>query len=235
MWGGLTQVGLALAVLAAAQGFAWSHLPVGAVARLIDPGRLVVSPAVATGLWLVGAYAAVYLATVPRFAGGWTVLVSAACLLMAETTVLIGANASAESAVIALGLTSAVACFAASRIPGHANVPRGAAVTASVALAALPVFFGYLLLARGTMPSFRAFGWFRPIDDGYAIAMTLVSACLAGSAVSFRGQRRANVVLRFLTAGAVLLAAAGTARLVESAPWSIKAALLTLIPLAYLI
>lgn len=235
LWTGVGQFVAGLVVLAAVQAFAWSHLPAGTVSWLLDPGRLSIAPWTATALWVAGAYVALYLAMVPRFAGGWTFLAAAGCLLMAETTVLIGADASAEAAVVALALTGATACVAASRIPREGMVPVRAAVASSVGLSALPVFFGYLLLARGAMQSFRVFGWDRPIDGTYALAMTLVSACLAASAVSLRGHRRANAVLRFLTAGGVLLAAAGTAHLFVGAPWSVKAAVLTLIPLAYLI
>lgn len=233
LWTGLTQFAVALVALATGQAFAWSHLPVGSVSWFIDPSRLAVAPYTATALWLAGAYVACYLALIPRLAGGWTVLAAAGCFLMAETTVLIGANATAEGAVMALTLTSAVACVAVSRLPERAGVPRKAALVASVVLSGLPVFFGYLLLARGTMPSFREFGWARPIDAAYALAMTLVATCLAASAVSLRGHHRANVALRFLTAGGVLLAAAGAVRLVEGLPWSVRAALLTFIPLAY--
>jgi hypothetical protein len=49
-----------------------------------------------------------------------------------------------------------------------------------------------------------------------------------------RGERRYAALLRFLTAGSVLLATAGAVRIVEM-PWSMGAAILTLIPIAYLI
>ena len=102
------------------------------------------------------------------------------CLLMAETTVLIGADATAEGTVIALALTAAVACVMAPRLPS--GVPAKAALGSAVALSALPVGLGYLLFCRGVMPSFKAFGWDRPIDWTYSLAMTLTSACLAASA-----------------------------------------------------
>lgn len=235
LWTGLAQFAVALVVLAIAQAFAWSHLPDNSISWLVDPSRLAVTPYAATGLWLVGAYVALYLAVVPRLAGGWTVLAAAGCFLMAETTVLIGANATAEGAVMALALTSAVACVGVSRLPARANVPVRAAMIAAVVLSSLPIFFGYMLLARGAMPSFREFGWARPIDATYALAMTLTAACLAASAVSLRRFPRANAALRFLTAGGVLLASAGAARLIDDMPWSVRAALLTLIPLAYLV
>jgi hypothetical protein len=232
---GLAQLGLALAVLLPVQAFAWFDLPASTVTWLIDASRLHVSPLAATGLWLAGAYVAFYVAIAPRRAGGWTMLAAAACLLMAEATVLIGTDATAEGAVIALALTGAVACVAASRLPQRADLPNRAAVAAAVAVSALPVLLGYLLIARGTMPSFKAFGWFREIGASYALAMTLASACLAASAAALRSRRLANAVLRYFTAGGVLLAAAGAVRLLDAAPWSIRAALLALIPIAYLI
>lgn len=234
LWTGLCQVAVALAVLLPAQIFHWAELPTAAISWLIDVNRLAVTPVFATGLWLAAAYLAFYAAVIPRIGKGWTVLAGALCLLMAEATVLIGTDASAEGAVVALALTSAVACIAASRYGDRLGISAAVARGSSVLLSALPVGLGYLLFCRGVMPSFRAFGWDRSFEAAFPFAMTLVSACLAASAVAMRQYRQEAAALRFLTAGGVLLAAAGTVQLVAM-PWSIGAAILAMIPLAYLV
>ena len=234
LWTGLAQVTVAVAILLPAQALVWAEIPPSATNWLIDVSRLTVSPGMATALWLAAAYVAFYVAVVPRFAGGWTILAGALCLLMAETTVLIGAEATAEGAVVALGLTSAVACIAVSRFGRTVRLPGRLARSSAVLLASLPLLLGYVLFCRGVMPSFRAFGWERPFEPMYPLAMTLLSACLAASAVSMRPWRLEAIVLRFLTAGAVLLAAAGAVRITEI-PWSIGAACVAVIPLIYLI
>ncbi|MGC1275100.1 MAG: hypothetical protein WBC44_15450 [Planctomycetaceae bacterium] len=234
LWTGLGQVAVALAVLLTAQILDWTDLPTAAISWLIDVNRLAVTPVFATGLWLVAAYLAFYAAIVPRIAKGWTVLAGALCLLMAEATVLIGTDASAEGAVVALALTSAVACLGSARFGDRIGVSGAVARGSAVLLSALPVGLGYLLFCRGVMPSFKAFGWDRSFEAAFPFAMTLVSACLAASAVAMRRYRQEATALRFLTAGGVLLAAAGAVQLVEM-PWSIGAAILAMIPLAYLI
>ncbi|MDQ3331431.1 MAG: hypothetical protein M3552_12380 [Planctomycetota bacterium] len=234
LWTGLTQFGLALAALLPLQIAHWAELPLATLAWFIDAGRLEVSPIVAAGLWLAAAYSAFYVATVPRLAGGWTLLAACGCLLMAETTILINADATAEGAVVALALTAAVACMASSRLVERGIVPRHAALGSAVVISSLPLFMGYLLFARGVMPSFRAFGWERAFGAAYPLSMTLTAACLIASAISLRGYVRHAAILRFLTAGTVLLATAGSVRLVET-PWSMGAAILTLIPIAYLV
>ncbi len=234
LWMGLAQFAIALAAVLPLQIIAWAELPTFAMSWLIDPGKLAVSPLVATGLWLAAAYSAFYVAMVPRFARSWTTLAACCCLLMAETTILINADASAEGSVVALALTAAMACVAAAKAVERDLVPRTAALLSAVVMTSLPLVLGYLLFARGVMPSFRAFGWFREFDAAYPLAMTLTAACMAASAVAMRGERRYAAALRFLTAGSVLLATAGAVRLVEM-PWSIGAAILTLIPIAYLI
>jgi hypothetical protein len=234
LWTGLAQFAIVLAATLPLQIVAWADLPTFAVAWLIDPSKLAVAPLVATGLWLAAAYSTFYVAMVPRFARSWTTLAACGCLLMAETTLLINADAPAEGSVVALALTAAIACVAAAKSVERDLTPRHAALTSAVVMSGLPLVLGYLLFARGVMPSFRAFGWFRPFDAAYPLSMTLTAACMAASAIALRGERRYAAVLRFLTAGSVLLATAGAVRIVEM-PWSIGAAILTLIPIAYLV
>ena len=234
VWTGLAQFAIALAAMLPLQIIAWADLPTLAVSWLVDANVLAVSPLVATGLWLAAAYSAFYVAVVPRFARSWTTLAACGCLLMAETTILINADASAEGSVVALALTAAMACVAAAKAVERDLVPRHAALTSATLMSSLPLILGYLLFARGVMPSFRVFGWFREFGAAYPLSMTLTAACMAASAVALRGERRYAALLRFLTAGSVLLATAGAVRIVEM-PWSMGAAILTLIPIAYLI
>jgi hypothetical protein len=234
LWTGLAQLAFAVVAVLPLQVLQWSDVPLTTVSWLIDVARLDVTPLVAAGLWLAAAYAAFYVAMVPRLAGGWTTLAACGCLLMAEATVLINADASAEGAIVALALTAAVACVAAVRLVERGTVPRQAALSSAVLVSSLPLGLGYLLFARGVMPSFRAFGWERAFDAAYPLAMTLTAACFAASAMALRGHRRHAAMLRFFTAGAVLLATAGAIRMVEM-PWSMGAAILTLIPIGYFI
>lgn len=235
VWGGLALALAAGAVVLPAQLFAWSDLPGHVMSRWIDLERVRISPTVAACIWLAASYAAMYAAVIPRIAGGWTGLAAVACLLMAETTVLIGANATAEGAVVAMSLTAAVASAIVGRLgrDGESRVIQVSLIT-TILLSAVPIGFGYLLFARGAMPSFKEFGWERAIDGAFPLAMTLAAACLVASTISLRRYRREAAILRFFTAGAILLAASGAVRLVDLS-WSIRAAILTLIPLTYLI
>ena len=235
VWGGLGLFVAGLFVMLPAQIWGWTHLPASALSWLINPDLLAISPVVGTVIWMVGGYLALYVALVPRLAGGWTSLASIACLLMAETTALIGLEASAEGVIVALSLTSAAACLVLARLArGKASRVIQVARIGVVALAALPVGLGYLLLARGTMPSFEIWGWQRNLTTAFPIAMALATACQVAGVLAMREFRRDALVLRFLAAGAAVLTTAGIVWQ-SDIPDTIRLAALVAVPLGYLV
>src|SRR5690606_30392416 len=68
LWTGLGQFGIALALLLPLQIALWAQLPETVLTWFVDVGRLEVSNVVAAGLWIASAYAALYVAIVPRLA-----------------------------------------------------------------------------------------------------------------------------------------------------------------------
>ena len=232
IYSGFVQIGGGLAVLLAAQTVGWLRIPTDVIQTFLPYQGVRVAPFLAAGLWLAGAYAAFYAALVPRLSGP-TLWAAACCLLMAEVTLLATTEVPPEAAIVALAVTAAVACVAGRKLP-EASRTGWAALAAAGLLAAMPVGLGYVLFLRDALPGFREVPWWhRDVTWDYVGAMGITAACLYAAAMVTG--RRVGGMLQAAGTAAVLLGGAGAVRLIGPALWPQRAALLMLVPLAYLI
>lgn len=232
--GGLATFGAGLLLLIPAQIWGWLDPPGAAIDWLLDPSVLAIKPAVATLVWLMGAYLSVYVVLFHRLLAQWGSLAAVACVVMTEITWLVGIEAPSEWIVVAFGVSFLLVSYLASvKLRNDLTGGLRGAGLALVGFGALPVILGYVLLARATMPSFAAWGWHRPMGFEFPLAMAALTLCHAASSYFLRNFFSTARWLRLFTAGSALLLVAGTAWLTP-VPGTFRLAALGLVPLAYL-
>jgi hypothetical protein len=231
-WSGQAQLAFSLLVLLAAQLPAWLARPLPfatPVSALADNDYL------AGGLWLAGVYLYVYSDLVVRRVGVY-VYAAAACLLLAETTLLLP-HLEQEGLIAALALTAlGLHAFALTLSAEKQNLRRHLNMIAG-ALNQLPVLLGVLLHVRATSALVDE-TWTSPYMTGWLFvgAMLLTAVTNRLSAHLLRGtEPRLSGILYFFSAAALGVAAAGLLRQIGWSDWSQQAPALMLLPIAYIV
>lgn len=234
-WSGHAQLAAALLLLLATQVCGW----------LFSPGRglfgyrwagnaLSHSSLIAGALWLAGTYGYLYSDIVVRRIGIYT-YISAFCLLMAEVTI-VGDQLQTEGVIAVLALTALGANLLRSTLQQTSDKLNRTILPLALGMSALPVLMGISLHLRAT--SELAGQMLQPYTTRweFVAAMLLVAVCNRVSAYLFRSEEtKTSAVYFFLSAGSLIVAAAGLLRLFELVTWAQQAPLLMLIPIGYLV
>ena len=234
-WSGHFQIACSLAILLVTQTAGWVLDPTRGFFATTWPGNwLTQSTVLASGLWLAGVYAYVYSDFVVRRAGTYTFL-AAFCGVMAEIT-LVGMKLHAEGLIAVLALTALAANLLHTRVSRQDNSLSRTVMLLATALSALPVLIGLGLHIRATSEIAASVNWSYATTGWFVGAMLVVAACNRISAFFYRkiAPRSSALYLAF-SAGALIVAAAGTLRLLNLTAWTEQAPILMLIPIAYLI
>lgn len=234
-WSGQAQMGVGLTILFGTQIAGWLFTAERHLFDITWSGNLLTGSALVAGtVWFAGAAAYLYSDMVVRKIGVYTYL-AAFCLLMGEFTV-VGDQLQAEGAISVLAVTAVLANIVHNRqSTGDSRLARTIAPLAMI-LSMLPLVVGFCLHLRAT--SVSAGELFTRYDSGWGFvgAMVCVAVCSRISAFLVRkGNADYLAGYFFLSAGAVILAAAGLLRQFEMRVWLEQAPLLLLIPIAYLI
>lgn len=234
-WSGHAQLGCGLVILLGTQICGWLFEPARSFLGIVWTGNsLSQSPLMAGGLWLVGTYAYLYSDLVVRRIGVYTYL-AAFCMLMAEITI-IGDQLQTEGIIAVLALTALTVNLLRNQVQHTADKLARSLPPLALAMSFLPVVMGVALHLRATSP--LAGTLFNPAVTGWSFvaAMIFVAACNRISAYLFRNLDPKNsAIYFFLSAGSLVVAAAGLLRQCELTVWTQQAPLLMLIPLGYLI
>jgi len=234
-WSGHVQTAFALLVLLAIQVCGWLFAPERSLLGYHWQGNtLSHSPLLAGGLWLAGAYVYLYSDLVVRRVGIYT-YIAAFCLLVAEVTV-VGDQLQTEGVIAALALTAMAFNLLRSKLQRAGDNLNRTVAPLALAMSALPVVMGMALHLRATSP--LAGQMFRPYETGweFVLAMLLVAVCNRISAFRLRVEdSKTSAIYFFLSAGSLIIAAAGMLRQYGLLTWTHQAPLLMLIPVGYLV
>ncbi|HEY2250123.1 MAG TPA: hypothetical protein VGH74_03640, partial [Planctomycetaceae bacterium] len=161
--------------------------------------------------------------------------IAAFCLLMAEITLVWG-RLQAEGVIAVLALTALAANLVRQQVKDTSEKLNRAIPPLALGLSALPVVLGIGIHLRATselawhLAAARETGWI------FVAVMLLVAVCNRVSAYLFRrDEQPTSAVYFFFSAGSLIVAAAGFLRVMQIVDGLEQAALLMLIPLAFLI
>ena len=238
-WSGHVQLGLSLLILLGVQIAGWLLGPIRELFGTEWEGNLLTwSPLLAGILWLAGTYAYLYSDIVVRRVGIYSCL-AAFCFLLAEVTV-VGTNLRGEGLVAVLALT-AMGAIAVQSYIARANERLSRVVPPlAMALSILPVLIGTGMHIRATSPLAikmgEKYGWDCETGWWFVAVMLLVAVCNRVAAYLYRRTTpKWSGAYFFLSAGALIVAAAGLLRMWGLQEWTRQAPLLMLIPLAYMV
>lgn len=234
-WSGHVQMAAALLILLGTQMCGWLFSPGRSLFGYSWPGNtLSHSSLIAGALWLVGTYAYLYSDLVVRRNGIFT-YISAFCLLIAEVTI-VGDQLQTEGVIAVLAVTALAANLLRSTLQQSSERLNRTILPLALGMSALPVLMGISLHLRAT--SQLAGQMLQPYATGwpFVIAMLVVAACNRVSAYLFRNEdSKTSAAYFFLSAGSLIVAAAGLLRQFELVIWAQQAPLLMLIPIGYLV
>ncbi|MGH9173931.1 MAG: hypothetical protein ACRD1H_06220, partial [Vicinamibacterales bacterium] len=234
-WCGQALLAASLLILLGTQIVWWLLDPLTEQFALQWPGNVLVQqPLLAGGIWLAAAYLYLYSDLVVRRIGVYVYL-AAVCVVMGELTIAIDAL-TAEAAIIMLTLTALAANLLASYIRPRDEKFTRAIPPLAMALGAIPIVMGLILHLRATSELVEFLEWDYVTDWMFVVAMLAVAVSNRVSAWLYReSSRREAAVYLFFSAGSLVLAAAGLLRVLDVNNWSEQAALLMLIPIAYVV
>jgi hypothetical protein len=235
-WSGHAQMGASLVILLASQLLGWFIKPATQIFGYTWQGNLLTENHVlAAAIWLAAVYAYLYSDIVVRRVGVYLGL-AAFALVMAQATLLIGFEVPAEWIIAAMAVTSVAINFAQERFAtAYKNFDRVAPPIALL-LGGIPVLWGVVLHMRATSAAVRDLGFGYSVGNPFVAVMAVTA--IANRASAFLTRRRASKaspVYFFLSAGALMVAAAGLLRQVGVVAWSEQAAWMMPIPIAYMI
>ena len=234
-WSGHAQLAVALLILLGTQICGWLFLREGNPLGVQWQGNsLTDSPFMAGVLWLAGTYAYLYSDLVVRRVGVYT-YIAAFCLLMAEVTI-IGKNLNTEGVIAVLALTALAANLLRGSLRQSSDKVNRAVHPLALGMSALPVLMGISLHMRETSQLAGQLLPASPTGWAFVGVMVLVAVCNRVSAYLFRHESyKTSASYFFLSAGSLIVAAAGLLRQLEFVTWPQQAPLLMLIPIGYLI
>lgn len=193
-------------------------------------------PLVPVCIWLAGAYAYAYSDLVVRRQVIYTFM-SGLCLLLAELTAVYWRFRDAEALIALLALTAMAINCGRYLFKSESQGPRRAMAALAMVLMALPLLIGVQLHIRATASFMELAPRFRHETTWWFVTSFVVLAISArASAHMLRKEYQAwSAVYFFVSAAAVLIAAAGMLRLLGVTQWHMQSVCLMLIPIAYLV
>jgi hypothetical protein len=230
-WSGHLQLAAALLILLGTQAANWLF---GASPGETWQGTLIAQHCLlAGGLWLAGMYAYLYSDIVVRRVGVYTML-AAVCMIMAEVSVVYE-FINQEGLIAVLALTAMAATVLQSKVASKNQKLSRAVPPLAMALSALPVLIGLGLFIRATSPMVSEIAGAYQIGWWFVISMLAVAAANRVSAYATRHSAPAwSGAYFFVSAAALIVAAAGLLRTLGVIAWHAQAPWLMLIPLAYM-
>ena len=231
-WSGHVQLAAALLILLGTQSANWLF---GDSLRETWQFTLIADEfLLAGGLWLAGMYAYLYSDIVVRRVGIYTML-AAVCMIMSEVTVAYE-FIDKEGLIIVLALTAMAATVLQSKIAAKNQKLSRAVPPLAMALGALPVLIGLGLFIRATSPLAGEIAGAYHIGWPFVLSMLVVAAANRISAYATRHSAPAwSNAYFFVSAAALMVAAAGLLRTFGVIAWHDQAPWLMLIPLAYMV
>ncbi len=231
-WSGHVQLAAALLLLLGTQAVNWLF---GDSLRETWQFTLIAQQYfVAGGLWLAGMYAYLYSDIVVRRVGIYTML-AAFCMIMAEVTVVYE-FINQEGLIAVLALTAMAATVLQSKVATKNQKLSRAVPPLAMALSALPVLIGLGLFVRATSPLASEIAGAYSVGWAFVISMLVVTVANRVSAYATRHSSPAwSGAYFFVSAAALMVAAAGLLRVVGVVTWHAQAPWLMLIPLAYMV
>jgi hypothetical protein len=235
-WSGHAQIGAALAVLLVSQLLGWFVEPASIVLGRLWTGNLLSENyLLAAALWLAGAYAYLYSDIVVRKVGVYLGLAGLA-LVMAEVSLLWGFETPAEWIIAAMAATAAAANMAHAQWNGSVKNLERIVPPLGWVLSFIAVFWAAVLHVRTTSPVVAHYEGGYETGGPFVAAMILTAVALRASAfLCRRWDARSAGAYVFLSAIALLIAAAGGLRSLglegidQQAPW------MMLVPIGYLV
>ena len=234
-WYGHAQIGVALLLLLGTQTMGWLLDPVNTLLDINWNGNLLINSTwIAGTMWLVAAYIYLYSDFVVRRVGVYVYLAALSVLLAVIS--LVGINMQAEGVMMVLALASVII-----NVGYYASQSNDDRLLRSLAplgliLSVPPIMLGALVHVRATSEFASELNW--SYDSGwmFVIALAVVAFCNRVSAHVFRNTNTvASWNYLYLSAGAVVVGAAGLLRASGIVDWTLQLPLLMLIPIAYLI
>ena len=240
-WSGHVLLGASLLILLGVQAAGWLVDPIRDMFGTQWQGNLLTQwSLLAGGLWLAGTYAYLYSDIVVRRVGIYT-CVAAFCFLLAEVTI-VGQSLRGEGIIAVLTLTAIGAIAVQSYVAkAKANERLNRAVPPlGMALSILPILIGLSLHIRATSPlaieMSEKYGWVHQTGWWFVAVMVLAAGCNRMAAYLYRQTApKWSTGYFFLSAAALIVAAAGLLRGCGLEAWTEQAPLLMIIPLAYMV
>ena len=232
-WSGQIQLAISLLILLGSQTLTWLNDPISKFfGRGFEGNLLTAHPLLAATLWLVAVYGYLYSDLVVRRVGVY-VYGAAFSILMAVVTVVGWQFESAEAVIVALAVVALGANLLQTRVAQSSEKVVRFAAPPGMILSGIPLLIGWTLHIRATSDV-----WGQGVSIGwpYVWAMLVVAV---GSRISAWLYRKVSIrrvaYYLFLSAAALLLAAAGLLPLIGVESWYQQAPLLMLIPIGYII
>ena len=232
-WSGHVQLAISLIVLLVSQTLAWLNDPITHFFGHGFQGNLLTTnPLLAAALWLAAVYAYLYSDLVVRRAGV-CVYGAAFSILMAVVTLVGWQFESAEAVIVALAVVALGANVLLVRTAKGGEPIIRSAASPGMILSGIPLLIGWVLHIRATSD---VWGNKVLIEWPYVWSMLAVAITCRISAWLYRRTSIRQVAFYlFLSAAALLLAAAGLLPLIGAVEWYQQAPLLMLIPIGYII
>ncbi|MBM4089255.1 MAG: hypothetical protein FJ276_07480, partial [Planctomycetes bacterium] len=187
----------------------------------------------AAGIWLAAAYVYLYSDLVVRRVGVYVYL--AALALLASLLTFVAGYLTMEAAIVVLAITALIANAIEHRVVVEQRFSRVVAPL-GIFLGGFPLLLGWLLHLRATSRLAAEIGWQEETGSWFVGAMLTVAVATRVSAWLYRERApRRTVVYLFCSAAALIIAAAGTLRMMHVEEWSRQAPILMVIPIAYLL
>jgi hypothetical protein len=234
-WCGQAQLAAGLGFLLAAQLIRDFIQPVDALFAIRWTGvPLTDWKWLAAGAWLAGAYAWIYSDIVVRRLGFYTYLAGASLTLAGVTVV--GLDVATETLILLLSGAAVAAAVMGGYLPAVDDRYRRALRPASMLFGFLAVALGAVLHLRATSRAIEAFDWSRETDWYFVFALAIAAAANRLLVVLPRARdQQAMSAHLFLSAGALVIGAAGLLRQMNLCRWQEQAPLLMAIPVIYLL
>lgn len=235
-WSGHVQMGASLLILLGSQLLGWLVEPATQIFGWTWQGNLLTTNHVlAAAIWLAAAYAYLYSDFVVRRVGVYLALAGFAAM-MAQTTLLLGYVDDPAWIIAALAVTSVAVNLAQSQFGGTYKQLDRIVPSLGLLLAGIATIWGGVLHVRATSAAAAQMGW------GYnatgSLAAVMLIAALANRLSAFitrRSDVKASQAYFFMSAAALLIAAAGVLRMWGYVAWTQQAPIMMLIPIGYLV
>ncbi len=234
-WSGHVQLASGLLILLGTQICGWMFEPSRFLFGVSWAGNSLSNSALMSGgLWLAGTYAYLYSDLVVRRIGVYTYL-AAFCLIIAEVTI-VGSHLQTEGVIAVLALTALVANLFQDSVRKTSERLGRTTIPLALGMSVLPVVMGISIHLRATSP--LAGILFQPVTTSwtFVVALVLVAVCNRVAAYLFRNRdQKTSAIYLFLSAGSLIVAAAGLLREMAIIEWTQQAPILMIIPVGYLI